>query len=70
MQNYITVPEVARDLGLSSQTIYKWFQTGQFIPMFKLGGSYRIEAKAYAEWKENQFSRLNSKKEVKNGTQI
>jgi excisionase family DNA binding protein len=62
MKNYITVSEVARDLGLSSQTIYKWFQSGQFVPMFKLGGSYRIEAEAYIEWKENQLGRLNGKK--------
>lgn len=62
MKNYITVSEVARDLGLSSQTIYKWFQSGQFVPMFKLGGSYRIEAEAYTEWKENKLGRLNSKK--------
>jgi excisionase family DNA binding protein len=62
MKKYLTVSEIASDLGISCQTIYKWSQSGQFIPMPKLGGTYRIESNAYLEWKESQLNHSQTKK--------
>lgn len=58
MSKYLSVSEVANDLGISSQTIYKWYQKGRFIEMHKFGGIYRIEESGYLDWKNKQICGL------------
>ena len=56
MAKYLSVSEVATDLGISSQTIYKWTQLGKFVEMHKFGGVYRIEESSYLNWKNKQIN--------------
>ena len=59
MSKYLSVSEVAADLGISSQTIYKWHQLGRFVDMHKFGGIYRIEESGYLDWKNKQINGLS-----------
>lgn len=59
MSKYLSVSEVATDLGISSQTIYKWHQLGSFVDMHKFGGIYRIEESGYLDWKNKQINGLS-----------
>jgi excisionase family DNA binding protein len=58
MSKYLSVSEVAADLGISSQTVYMWFRSGKFVEMYKFGGTYRIEESIYQEWKNKQINGL------------
>ena len=63
MINTLRVSDVAQELGLSSQTIYKWHQKGDFVPMFKIGGTYRIDEDKYAQWKQDRIPSSDSQGE-------
>jgi excisionase family DNA binding protein len=64
MKNNLRVSDVAEELGLSSQTIYKWHQKGDFVPMFKIGGTYRIDENGYAKWKQDRIPSSEPKSEA------
>jgi excisionase family DNA binding protein len=64
MNNKLRVSDVAQELGLSSQTIYKWHQKGDFVPMIKFGGTYRIDENEYTKWKQEHILSSEPKSEA------
>jgi excisionase family DNA binding protein len=55
MDELLTLPQVAKILGLAERTIYKWSQQGK-IPAFKIGKSWRYRAAELDLWLETQRS--------------
>ena len=51
----MSLPEVARYLGMKERTIYDWAQTGR-IPAFKLGATWRFRRSEIDAWLETQRS--------------
>ena len=49
----MTLPQVAKYLGLAERTIYLWAQQGR-IPAFKLGSAWRFRRSAVDGWLETQ----------------
>lgn len=49
----LTLPQLAKYLGMSPRTIYIWAQQEK-IPGFKLGSSWRFRASEINQWMENQ----------------
>ncbi len=55
MNELLTLPQVAKMLGLAERTIYVWSQEGR-LPAFKLGSSWRYRQEEIDEWLETQRS--------------
>ena len=55
MNELLTLPQVAKMLGLAERTIYVWSQEGK-LPAFKLGSSWRYRQEEIDEWLETQRS--------------
>jgi len=53
MDELLTLPQVAKMLGLAERTIYVWSQQGK-IPAFKLGTTWRYRAVEIDKWVETQ----------------
>ena len=53
MDELLTLPQVAKMLGLAERTIYVWSQKGK-IPAFKLGTAWRYRADEIDKWVEAQ----------------
>jgi len=53
MEELLTLPQVAKLLGLAERTIYVWSQQGK-IPAFKLGTAWRYRAGEIDKWIETQ----------------
>jgi len=53
MDELLTLPQVAKMLGLAERTIYVWSQQGK-IPAFKLGTTWRYRADEIDKWVETQ----------------
>ena len=51
----MTLPQIARYLGMAERTIYLWAQQGR-IPAFKLGASWRFRKSEIDAWLETQRS--------------
>lgn len=49
----MSLPQVAKYLGLAERTIYLWAQQGR-IPAFKLGSAWRFRRSAVDGWLETQ----------------
>jgi PTS system nitrogen regulatory IIA component len=49
----MTLPEVAKHLGVSERTIYDWAQKGK-IPAAKLGNAWRFKRSEINRWKETR----------------
>lgn len=49
----MTLPEVAKYLGLAERTIYLWAQLGR-LPAFKLGSAWRFRKSEVDGWLETQ----------------
>ncbi|MCK4546456.1 MAG: helix-turn-helix domain-containing protein [Candidatus Eisenbacteria sp.] len=49
----MTLPEVAKHLGVSERTIYDWAQKGK-IPAAKLGNAWRFKRSEIDHWNENK----------------
>ena len=49
----MTLPEVAKYLGLAERTIYLWAQQGR-LPAFKLGSAWRFRRSEVDGWLETQ----------------
>lgn len=47
---YLTVEQVAKDLGFRERTIHKWIKEGR-IAALKVGREYRISEQAYEDFK-------------------
>lgn len=53
---YLTVEQVANDLGFKTRTIHKWIKEGK-INALKVGREYRINEQEYEKFKQrNTFS--------------
>ena len=48
LEKHITIPELAKLLGVSRVTVYRWVQKGQ-IPATKIGKTYVITDKTVTE---------------------
>ena len=53
MDELLTLPQVAKMLGLAERTIYAWSQEGK-LPAFKLGSSWRYRQAEIDKWLETQ----------------
>lgn len=53
MNELLTLPQVAKMLGLAERTIYVWSQEGK-LPAFKLGSAWRYRQAEIDEWLETQ----------------
>ena len=53
MDELLTLPQVAKILGLAERTIYVWSQEGK-LPAFKLGTAWRYRADEIDAWVEAQ----------------
>ena len=53
MDELLTLPQVAKLLGLAERTIYVWSQQGK-IPAFKLGTAWRYRSGEIDAWVETQ----------------
>ena len=53
MDELLTLPQVAKMLGLAERTIYVWSQEGK-LPAFKLGTAWRYRADEIDAWVELQ----------------
>ena len=53
MDELLTLPQVAKMLGLAERTIYVWSQEGK-LPAFKLGTAWRYRADEIDAWVETQ----------------
>jgi excisionase family DNA binding protein len=53
MDELLTLPQVAKLLGLAERTIYVWSQQGK-IPAFKLGTAWRYRSDEIDAWVETQ----------------
>ncbi len=53
MDELLTLPQVAKMLGLAERTIYVWSQEGT-LPAFKLGTAWRYRADEIDKWVETQ----------------
>tara|TARA_Y100000588_G_C14153030_1_gene881373 strand:- start:596 stop:1063 length:468 start_codon:yes stop_codon:yes gene_type:complete len=53
MDELLTLPQVAKMLGLAERTIYVWSQEGK-LPAFKLGTAWRYRADEIDAWVEMQ----------------
>ena len=51
----MSLPELARYLGMAERTIYLWAQSGK-IPAFKLGATWRFSRSEIDAWLETQRS--------------
>ena len=49
----MSLPQVARYLGMKERTIYNWVQAGK-IPAFKLGATWRFRRSEIDAWLETQ----------------
>lgn len=49
----MTLPEVAKHLGVSDRTIYDWAQKGK-IPAAKLGSAWRFKKSEIDRWNEEK----------------
>ena len=54
-QALMSLPEVARYLGMAERTIYDWAQSGR-LPAFKLGATWRFRRSEIDAWLETHRS--------------
>ena len=48
---YLTAAEIARELGLSAETVRKWLRTG-YLPAVRVGGVLCVPESLYIEWRK------------------
>jgi excisionase family DNA binding protein len=52
--SYLSVGDIAADLGVSQKTVYGWLEDGRGPERFKVGGLIRVSREAYARWLAEQ----------------
>ena len=50
--NLMSIPQVAKYLGMTERTIYMWAQDEK-IPAYKLGGMWKFKKSSIDEWVES-----------------
>lgn len=54
MSAFLTVAQVAEEVGVSARTVLRWLDAGE-LPCLRLpGGGIRIPQVAYVEWLESR----------------
>ena len=61
---YYSIAECARRLATTPQTIYKWMDKGQFVPVIKVGSTYRVNVQDFENWINSILTSPSMKKEV------
>ena len=61
---YYSIAECARRIDTTPQTIYKWMTKGLFVPVIKVGSTYRIKIQDFENWVDSILTSASTKKEV------
>jgi excisionase family DNA binding protein len=61
---YYSIAECARRIDATPQTIYKWMDKGLFIPVIKVGSTYRVKIQDFENWVDSILTSASTKKEV------
>ena len=66
-KRYLTIKDVAEQLGLHKTTIYRLVKKGE-LPAFKVGNQWRFDKNILEEWIRNEASKtiLNKENEREN----
>lgn len=62
MEKYLTVKEIAMNLGVSIRCIFRWVETGAFPKPLRIGGTVRWQETAIQNWlnrKEQKFGKAD-----------
>ncbi|HZO73443.1 MAG TPA: helix-turn-helix domain-containing protein [Ktedonobacteraceae bacterium] len=52
---YLTVEQIAKELGLSEETILRWIRRKE-LKAYKLGKTYRVQRKDYQEFLDQRYT--------------
>jgi excisionase family DNA binding protein len=61
---YYSIAECASRLATTPQTIYKWMDKGQFVPVIKVGSTYRVKVQDFENWINSILTSPSVKKEA------
>ena len=61
---YYSIAECARRIDTTPQTIYKWMDKGLFVPVIKVGSTYRVKIQDFENWVDSILTSASTKKEV------
>ena len=64
-RGYYSIAECARRIDTTPQTIYKWMNKGLFVPVIKVGSTYRVKIQDFENWVDSILTNASTKKEVK-----
>lgn len=62
---YYSIAECARRMATTPQTIYKWMEKGEFVPVIKVGSTYRVKTSDFESWVNSILTSPLINKEVK-----
>jgi excisionase family DNA binding protein len=62
---YYSIAECARRIDTTPQTIYKWMDKGLFVPVIKVGSTYRVKIQDFENWVDSILTSASTRKEVK-----
>ena len=54
-KEYLTVEQIARELGLSEETILRWIRNKE-LKAYRLGKTYRITKEDYQEFLDQRYT--------------
>jgi excisionase family DNA binding protein len=63
-RGYYSIAECARRIDTTPQTIYKWMTKGLFVPVIKVGSTYRVKIQDFENWVDSILTSTSTKKEV------
>jgi len=63
-RGYYSIAECARRIDTTPQTIYKWMTKGLFVPVIKVGSTYRVKIQDFENWVDSILTSASTKKEV------
>ncbi|HKF36107.1 MAG TPA: helix-turn-helix domain-containing protein [Ktedonobacteraceae bacterium] len=52
---YLTVEQIAKQLGMSSETVLRWIRKKQ-LKAYKLGRDYRVKKEDYQEFLDQRYT--------------
>jgi excisionase family DNA binding protein len=62
---YYSIADCARRLGTTPQTIYKWMEKDQFVPVIKIGSTFRVKIQDFESWINSILTSPSIKREVR-----
>lgn len=63
-KRYLTIKDVAEQLGLHKTTIYRLVKKGE-LPAFKVGNQWRFDKNILEEWISNESNKERLEKEAR-----